>query len=279
MITAASANAARISALYVYPVKSARGIALEDAVLTAAGLAEDRRWMIVGANGRCITQRELPRMALMVPSLSPAALQLQAPSMPDISIPLAQQGERRPVTVWDHHCEALDEGATVAQWLQRFLGHDCRLVRFDPVHRRLSTPEWTGGLAAHTQFADAFAVLALSSASLDELNSRLTSPLPMNRFRPNIVLDGLEAFDEDRIDELSDGAIRLKPVKPCTRCKITTTNQDTGCVEGDEPLRTLKSYRYDAALRGVCFGQNLIVVAGAGSSLRRGQTLQLHWKQ
>jgi uncharacterized protein YcbX len=272
------ANTARIAALYVYPVKSARGIAVADTQLTAAGLAQDRRWMIVGDNGHCITQRELPRLALLVPSLSPTALRLRAPAMPELCISLAQQGERRPVTVWQHRCEALDEGSAAARWLQHFLGEYCRLVRFDPAHRRLSSPEWTGGRDAPTQFADAFALLALSSASLDELNSRLSSPLPMNRFRPNIVLEGLNAFDEDRIEELSDGAIRLRPVKPCTRCKITTTNQDTGCVEGDEPLRTLKSYRYDAALHGVCFGQNMIVAAGAGARLRRGQTLQLRWK-
>jgi len=279
MSLAPSPGTARISALYVYPVKSARGIALENTALTAAGLAQDRRWMIVGGSGRCITQRELPRLALLVPTLSDTALRLQAPSMSEISIALAQQGERCPVTVWEHSCDAFDEGPRVAQWLQEFLGHECRLVRFDPAHRRLSAHEWTGGLDAQTQFADAFAMLALSTASLAELNSRLSRPLPMNRFRPNIVLDGINAYDEDRIDELSDGVIRLKPVKPCTRCKITTTNQDTGCVEGDEPLRTLKSYRYDAALHGVCFGQNLMVVAGAGARLQCGQTLQLRWKQ
>jgi uncharacterized protein YcbX len=273
------ASTAWIGALYIYPVKSARGIALEAACLTATGLAQDRRWMIVGDSGRGITQRELPRLALLVPTLSATALQLQAPSMPDISIALSQQGERCAVSVWDHHCDAFDEGPHIAQWLQEFLGRECRLVRFDPLHRRLSDHQWTGGFEAQTQFADAFALLALSRASLDELNGRLMRPLPMNRFRPNIVLDGIDAFDEDRIDELSDGVVRLKPVKPCTRCKITTTNQDTGCVEDDEPLRTLKSYRYDAALRGVCFGQNLIVLAGAGARLQRGQSLQLRWKQ
>jgi uncharacterized protein len=250
-------STARIAALYVYPVKSARGIALQDAALTRAGLSQDRRWMLVGQSGRCLTQRELPRLALL----------------------LARQGERCSVSVWGHECEAFDEGPAVADWLRQLLDHDCRLVRFDPAHRRLSAREWTGSFEAENQFSDKFPILAVSTASLADLNTRLAEPLPMNRFRPNIVLEGLNAFDEDHIDELSDGAIRLKPVKACTRCKITTTNQDTGSVEGDEPLRTLNTYRYDAALHGVCFGQNLIVVSGAGARLQRGQTLQLHWKQ
>jgi uncharacterized protein YcbX len=269
---------ARIAALFVYPVKSARGIALDGAVLTRAGLADDRRWMLVGSNGRFLTQRELPRLALLVPGLSDSTLRLQAPGMPEIAVALDWHGERRRVSVWGHECDALDEGAAVADWLRQFLDRDCRLVRFDPAHRRLSAREWTGDAEAENQFSDGFPLLAVSTGSLAELNSRLAEPLPMNRFRPNIVLEGLEAFDEDRIDELSAGSIRLKPVKACTRCSITTTNQDTGSVAGDEPLRTLKGYRYDAALHGVCFGQNLIVAAGAGARLQRGQTLQLQWK-
>jgi uncharacterized protein YcbX len=271
-------RAARIAALHIYPVKSARGIALESAALTRTGLAHDRRWMIVGDNGRFLTQRELPRLALLEPALSESALQLRAPTMADIAIELSHQGERRAVTIWGHGCEALDEGSTVAQWLGQFLGRECRLVRFDPAHRRMSEREWTGPYEAETQFSDGFALLALSTASLADLNARLAAPLPMNRFRPNLVLEGIDAFDEDRIEDLSDGEVRLKPVKACTRCKITTTNQDTGCFEGDEPLRTLKTYRYDKALKGVCFGQNLIILSGAGERLMRGQSLQLHWK-
>jgi MOSC domain-containing protein len=278
MTPASHPAVARIAELHVYPVKSARGIALENALLTRTGLALDRQWMIVGAGGRFITQRELPRLALLVPSLSESALQLQAPAMPAVTIPLAHQGERRSVTVWGHHCDAFDEGPMVQRWLQQLLQIDCALVRFDPSHRRLSPAEWTGPHEAHSQFADAFPLLALSTASLQDLNRRLDQPLPMNRFRPNIVLEGLAPYDEDRIDELSDGPVRLKRVKPCTRCKITTTDQDTGTVVGDEPLRTLRSYRYDAELHGVCFGQNLIILAGTGGHLTRGQSFNLSWQ-
>jgi uncharacterized protein len=269
---------ARIAALHYYPVKSARGIDLERALLTRAGFEDDRRWMLITPAGRFITQREVPRLALIAPRLLPDALVLEAPPLPPISIPLSRRGPRRAVTVWRDHCEAFDEGDEVAGWLQRFLDRDCRLVRFDPAHRRLSERVWTGAYEAETRFADGFPILALNAASLMELNGRLAAPLPMNRFRPNIVLEGLAPYDEDRIDELSGDGVRLKLVKPCTRCRITVTNQDTGEVEGEEPLSTLRSYRYDADLRGVCFGQNAIVVEGVGATLVAGQALQVRWK-
>lgn len=271
-------RSARIASLHVYPIKSARGIELDCAALTRTGIAQDRRWMLVKPNGSFLTQRELPRLALLRPSLSATELRLRAPGNAEIAVPLAQLGERRRVTVWNHSCDAYDEGALVAHWLEEFLGRPCHLVRFDPAHRRLSEPDWTGGVEAENQFSDGFPVLAVSNASLKDLNARLAAPLPMNRFRPNIVLDGLDAFDEDRLEELHAGDIRLRIVKACTRCSITATNQDSGSLEGDEPLRTLKTYRYDAALRGVCFGQNLIVLSGVGAQLQRGQQLQLRWK-
>jgi uncharacterized protein YcbX len=181
--------------------------------------------------------------------------------------------------VWRDQCHGFDEGDAVAAWLQAFLGRECRLVRFDPDHRRLSERAWTGEFEAENRFSDGFPILALNTASLSDLNSRLAGPLPMNRFRPNIVLEGIDPYDEDRIDELWGDGLRLKLVKACTRCSITTTNQDTGAVDGDEPLRTLRSYRYDAHLHGVCFGQNAIVVEGAGVTLTRGQSLQVRWRQ
>ena len=186
---------------------------------------------------------------------------------------------RRSVTVWRDHCDAIDEGDEVAEWLRLLLDVDCRLVRFDPAQRRLSAREWTGGIEADIRFADGFPMLVLSKASLSDLNRRLTTALPMNRFRPNIVLESVEAYDEDRIDELRADGVRLKLVKACTRCRITATNQDSAEVEGDEPLRTLRGYRYDATLHGVCFGQNAIVLEGAGATLRRGQTLQIRWRE
>jgi hypothetical protein len=271
---------ARVASLHYYPVKSARGIELEQVRLTKAGFEDDRRWMIVSHAGRFLTQRELPRLALLRPWLSAQELVLRAPAVPEISVPLTLlQGERRRVSIWNDSCEALDEGDAVAEWLSRFLARECRLVRFDASHRRLSASIWTGADEAENRFSDGFPILAVGTASLSELNARLITPLPLNRFRANLVLEGLEPYDEDRIDTLVTDGVELRVVKPCTRCRITTTNQDTGQLEGEEPLRMLKSYRYDAALRGVCFGQNVILVAGAGRTLARGQLLQVRWKR
>jgi MOSC domain-containing protein len=272
-------DSARIAALHCYPVKSAAGVELAQALLTLAGFADDRRWMLATNAGRFITQRELPRLALLRPRLSPTALLLAAPQLPQISIALGRQGQRRTVRVWQDQCEAFDEGDEAAAWLHALLGLECRLVRFDPAQRRLSERAWTGQYQAENRFSDGFPLLVLNAASLADLNGRLAAPLPMNRFRPNIVLEGLQPYDEDRIDELCGTGVRLKLVKACTRCRITTTNQDSGELEGDEPLRTLRAYRYDALLHGVRFGQNAIVVEGAGTTLRRGQLLAIRWRE
>jgi uncharacterized protein YcbX len=151
-------------------------------------------------------------------------------------------------------------------------------VQFDPRQRRLSSRDWTGEVSAPNQFSDGFPVLVANRASLDELNSRLAQPLPMNRFRPNIVLAGLAPWDEDRIDGLHIGSVHLKLVKPCTRCRITTIDQESGTPTGEEPLQTLKGYRYDAALRGILFAQNAIILAGVGATLEAGQDVVPHWR-
>jgi hypothetical protein len=263
-----------LAALYVYPVKSCRGIALEEARLSEAGLEHDREWMIVTPEGRFVTQREQPRLALISTRLDDDQLHLAAPGAPAITVPFDFRGEPVQVTVWRDRCHAHDQGEVAARWLSDFLDRPLRLVRFDPAHRRPSDAAWTGGVDAVSRFSDGFALLAISLASLADLNARLAAPLPMNRFRPNLVLDGLPPYGEDALGDLTVGGVRLRRVKPCTRCSITTTNQVTGAVEGDEPLRTLKTYRWDAALHGVEFGQNLIVVTGGGQHLRSGTELR-----
>jgi uncharacterized protein YcbX len=262
-----------LASLHVYPVKSCRGLELREARLTAAGLEHDREWMVVGADGRFVTQRELPCLALVEPALDGAALSLCADSAGSVSVPLDFTGAPVTATVWRDRCAAFDQGDEAARWLSELLGRPLRLVRFDPSQVRLSDGAWTGGLAAPTLFSDGFALLAVARASLADLNSRLAVPLPMDRFRPNLVLDGLPAYGEDELGDVVAGPVRLRRVKACTRCRITTTNQATAEVEGDEPLRTLKTYRWDAALHGVAFGQNLVVVEGAGTLLRTGTEL------
>ena len=263
---------ARIASLFVYPVKGCRGVAVASAPLTERGLEYDREWMVVDAAGRFVTQRTEPRLALLEPRIDAASLTIGAPGAEPLRIALDHDGVAGPVTVWRDTVPGIDQGDEAATWLSSRLGGEHRLVRFDRAARRRCNPQYAGDTGAHTAFADGYPLLVLSQVSLDDLNARLATPLPVNRFRPNLLLSGLEAYDEDHIDELAIGDVRLKLVKPCTRCQVTTTDQAT-LERGLEPLRTLAGYRYDAALDGVAFGMNAIVVAGAGAELRSGAEL------
>lgn len=267
-----------ITALNIYPVKSCRGIALDRALITDTGFAHDREWLIVHPDGRFITQREEPRLALIETALNADALTLTAPGMGTLRVAVESRDHAVEVICWRDRCAAFDAGTEAASWLTTFMGKPLRLVRFDNARKRPNSPEWTQGVEALTQFADAFAWLIISQASLDDLNSRLEQPLPMNRFRPNIVVDGLPAYGEDDVHELNADGITLRIVKACTRCIIPTTNQATAQREGDEPLRTLRSYRFSRELRGVLFGQNAILIEGAGRELAVGQRLEVELK-
>jgi uncharacterized protein len=249
-----------IAALHVYPVKSCRGIALTQAELTPRGLRHDREWMVITPEGRFLSQRELPRLALIAPGITGQELQLQAPGAGSIAVALdAGAGPSREVTVWDDAVLARDEGDAVARWLTDFLQRPVRLVRFDPSRRRATDPVWSAGRPGESAFSDGYPVLVLSRASLSDLNARLPQPLPLDRFRPNLVLDGCDPYAEDSLRVLQSGPVALRLVKPCTRCIITTTDQATAERAGEEPLRTLRSYRFNSELRGVTFGQNAIV--------------------
>jgi uncharacterized protein YcbX len=272
-----------IGGLFVYPVKSCRGIPLASARVTERGLRHDREWMIVDPREepwRFVTQRELPRLALVETSLADDGLGLRAPGMPLLSIPSDGNGRTRGTIVWRSMVDAIDQGDAAARWLSDFTGRTLRLVRFDPRVRRLCNPEFAGETGAHTQFADGYPVLVIGSASLAQLNERLaergSEALPMNRFRPNIVVDGLEAHDEDHVSKLHFGDLELRFVKPCTRCQITTTDQQTAEV-GVEPLPTLAGYRHDARLGGVTFGMNAVIVRGDGATLAVGDEGAVDW--
>ncbi len=265
---------ATITALNVYPVKSCKGIALDRATLYRTGIAHDRQWLIVKPNGQFITQREVPRLALIGTALSDSALQLTSPTAGTLSIPFAAGGSSVEVTCWRDRCAAFDMGDEAARWLEAHIGKPHRLVKFDPARARPASAEWTQGIEALNQFSDGFPFLVISQASLDDLNSRLPAPLPMNRFRPNIVVDGLPAYGEDDVHEFRNGPVALRVVKPCSRCAIPTTDQATGERTGEEPLRTLRSYRFSRELKGVLFGQNVILVEGDGETLHVGQQLE-----
>lgn len=273
---------ANLTDLNVYPVKSCRGMPLAAAELTRTGLLHDRHWMLARPNGRFVTQRELPRMALIGTRVGSDGLTLTAPGMPALEVPRIPAGESRPVTVWKFDGRGIDCGAEASAWVTRYLETELSLVAFDVDTPRTCSPDWTQGVHAITEFADGFPLLVISRASLADLNTRLASksqrPLPMERFRPNLVIDGVAAFDEDRMHELRVGGVTLRMVKPCTRCSITTTDQQTGMVDGVEPLRTLKEFRFDRELKGVCFGQNAIVVSGVGERLRVGDSFEIAWK-
>ncbi|MGD9841696.1 MAG: MOSC domain-containing protein [Steroidobacteraceae bacterium] len=271
-------NSAKICGLYIYPLKSCRGISLDTASVQATGLANDRRWMLVNDQGRFLTQRELPKMALIVPALSGQGMVIEAPGMPLLSVSGVMSDGVVDVTIWKDTCRAISEGEQAAAWFSEFLGVSTRLVRFDDTQTRLSSHDWTGEIDAANQFSDGFAMLTISEASLADLNARMDIPLPMNRFRPNLVLQGLDAYAEDGIHELVAGDLHLRVVKPSTRCKITTIDQLTGVSQGSEPLASLMKYRRNPQLRGVTFGQNLIISTGVGTSLQVGQTLQVTYQ-
>jgi len=266
-----------ITQLNIYPIKSCAGTALGRVKLTKHGLAGDRNWMIVNDVGRFLTQRELPRLALVKPLLNGTRLRLRGTGIPDLNVTVDQEGAATPITVWKDHFAAIDAGEDAANWLSGFLKTEVRLVRFDTSTARLSDPHWTANVDAPIAFADGFPLLVISEASLDDLNGRLKQPLPMDRFRPNIVLRGLAAYEEDHVTEFVDSKLRLRMVKPCARCSITTVEQTTGEFTGAEPLQMLKTYRWSQELRGSRFGQNAIIVSGVGGELNVGQ--ELHFER
>lgn len=260
---------ATVSGLWTYPVKGCRGIPLEASPVAVEGLRHDRQWMIVDRTGRFVTQREFPRMCQIGTRIADESLQLDSPDGPPLSVALGANGPRAAVTVWRDSVSAIDAGDDAANWISGVLGSDLRLVRFDPAGERPCNPAWAGDSGAHTRFADGYPVLVIGEASLADLNSRLRAPLPMDRFRPNLTLAGIGAFEEDHIDRLDFGAVELQLVKPCTRCQVTTTDQETGQV-GAEPLTTLGRYRMNPDLGGVTFGMNAVVRRCSDRPIRVG---------
>jgi uncharacterized protein YcbX len=269
-----------VASLHVYPIKSCGGIALPEALLIETGIEFDRAWMLVDPAGMVVTQRELPRMVLVQPTLKLSEMVLRAPGMLALHIALDRVESPVRVKVWDDEVAAYDMGDLCAQWFTDFLGQPLRLVRFDPEQKRLSDHRWTGTLDAENAFADAFPMLITSVAALDELNVRLAkqgqSPVTMARFRPNLVLDGLDAHGEDSLDEIvfetEDGPVRLKLVKPCARCPMPDVEPLTGGTDhvvGD----ALSAYRADARLEGkITFGMNAVIVEGIERALRVGMS-------
>ena len=269
-----------VASLHVYPIKSCGGIALTEALLIETGIEFDRAWMVVDPSGLFVTQRELPRMALIQPTLKTSDMVLRAPGMLALHVALDRVEERVIATVWSDEVAAYDMGDLCAQWFSDFLGRPLRLVRFDPEQKRLSDHRWTGDIDAENGFTDGFPILVSSVAALAELNRRLRwqglLEVTLARFRPNLVLDGLDAHGEDALDEIAfatdDGPVRIKLVKPCARCPIPDIDPATaepGHAVGD----TLAGYRADARQDGkLTFGMNAVIVEGIERVLRVGMT-------
>lgn len=276
-----------ITELNLYPIKSCAGVALREATLTQAGLMTeqiyDREWMVVDAQGEFLSQREYPRMALIQPRIKAETLELRAPGMLRLDIPLGlphpDDARTLKVRVWNDSLTAYDCDDTTAAWFSSFIGTPCRLVRFHSEAQRKVDSNWTGGVAATTLFSDGFPVLVISSAALEDLNEKLAAQqrpsLPMNRFRPNVVIGGTEAFEEDFAQTIRIGAATLAPVKPCARCTIPSVDQATG-ERGADPLDILQSYRVNPKVDGgITFGMNAILTAGEGSVVRVGQEIDV----
>jgi len=274
-----------IATLHLHPIKSCAGLAVDEALLIETGLQLDRAWMVVDTAGEMLTQRERPRLAVVQPRLRADDMVLRAPGMLALHVSLDAVEAPTRARVWDDEVKAYDMGALAAQWFSDFLGETVRLVRFDPEQQRLSDRRWTGTVAAENAFSDGFPLLVASTASLAELNRRLASrglpPVGPARFRANLWLDGLEAHDEDRIDEIhidaEGGPVRLKLVKPCARCTIPNVDPSSG-VAGHEPGDTLAGYRADARLNGaITFGMNAVILEGLDRVLRPGQSANGTW--
>ncbi|XP_041027364.1 mitochondrial amidoxime reducing component 2-like [Juglans microcarpa x Juglans regia] len=286
--------AARVSSIFIYPVKSCRGISLLRAPITATGFRWDRQWVVVNAKGRACTQRVEPKLALVVVELPSEAfiegweptqssyMVLKAPGMNMLKVSLSKPQETADgVSVWEWSGSALDEGDEASQWFSDFLGKPYRLVRFNTASEtRPVEPEYAPG--HKVLFSDMYPYLLLSQGSMDALNELLNNPIPVNRFRPNILVDGCEPFAEDLWTEIRINNFTFQGVKLCSRCKVPTINQETG-IAGPEVSETLKAFRSDTVLRPtkkqkgkVYFGQNLIwkdsltVAEGKGKVLEVG---------
>ena len=287
-----------ITQLILYPVKSCAGVSVKEALLTETGLEFDRAWMVVDERGDFLTQRELPRMALIQPQLKYHEMILRAPGMLALHVKLDEVEAPVRVQVWDDEVAAYDMGKVAAQWFTDFLGTTARLVRFDPEHQRLSNLKWTDGVEALNQFNDGFALLVIGEASLAQFNEKMmargSAAIGMARFRPNIVLgdaanaadaaegSAMAPHDEDRLDVLhistSDGVVQLRPVKPCPRCPIPNIDPATGA-SSPEVGDLLQTYRQDARLDGaVTFGMNAIVLGGVDYLLKVGQTVKANYR-
>ena len=246
----------QLSNLTYYPIKACRGFDVAESQVERMGLANDRRMMVVTPSGKFLTQREYPRLALVTPTVKNGMVTLSAPNFDSLQFGIQSTGTPTPVEVWkSKDVSAIDQGEESAQWLSDWLGVSVRLVHVADGFKRKLNPEYAIHADDHTGFADGYPILIISEESLQDLNSKLDSAVPMNRFRPNIVVKGCEPFAEETWKRIRIGGVEMALVKPCARCVVTTIDKDT-LAKSKEPLKTLSSYRMQEL--GAIFGVNII---------------------
>jgi uncharacterized protein YcbX len=260
-----------VSSLIYYPIKACRGSEVESSEVERMGLEHDRRLMVTTEAGEFLTQREYPRLAFVMPTLKNEVLTICAPDFDSIQISIQKTGVPQLVNVWNSKgVRAIDQGDEAAQWLSDWLGAPVRLVHIADGFKRKVNPQYAILEDDHTGFADGYPILLISEESLQDLNARLDTPVPMNRFRPNLVVRGCEPYAEDTWNKIKIGDVELAVVKPCPRCVVTTIDKET-LEQVKEPLKTLSKYRRHEL--GAIFGQNIIPINGG--SLRLGMNVEV----
>jgi uncharacterized protein YcbX len=245
-----------VSSLIYYPIKACRGHEVNASLVERMGLRHDRRMMVVTEKGRFLTQREHPRLALVLPAIKDHILTLSAPNYDSISLPIQTTGTPWAVDIWKSKgVQSIDQGEEAAAWFSDWLGTSVRLVHFADGYKRVVNEKYAVNPDDHTGFADGYPILLTSEEGLQDLNSRLERPVPMNRFRPNVVVKGCKPFEEDTWNRIRIGDVNLAIVKPCARCVVTTIDKDT-LERSREPLKALSRFRRHEL--GVIFGQNVI---------------------
>lgn len=244
----------RVTELWIYPVKSLGGIRISSASVREKGLRHDRRWMLIDEQGKFLTQRNMPGMALFSMALDDELLVVSHQG-DQLELPMTWgAGTSVSARIWNDTVTVTEAPAQYHHWFSDRLGLTCRLVSFPEEQPRLIDPAFR---PAHenVSLADGYPILVIGQASLDDLNARLEQPVPMNRFRPNVVFAGGDPYEEDNWKNFRVGSNRMLGVKPCGRCVLTTVDQETG-IAGKEPLLTLSRYR--RMNDRICFGQNVI---------------------
>jgi uncharacterized protein YcbX len=264
-----------ITDLFVYPVKSCAGVRMKEVSIVPTGFAFDRNWMVVDADGNFVTQREHPALALVKPALNGGII-LTAPDMEPLHVAANGSGEPVAITLFGETCAAMSTAPEADAWFSKYLGGKFRLVKCDPATLRKGGVQYPQRDDAPTSFVDNYGVLVISQASHASLNQKLPQAVPMNRFRPNIVVAGIDEHEEDYFTSARSGDVALRFVNPCYRCSLTSIDQQSA-TPGLDVLPTLSTYRYDEAVKGVKFGAYAAISGGVGSQLRVDSDLDVDW--